>query len=95
MEIHGIGFSGHTLPVEGLFFLFAIIVVVAYHVILIVLWAAPMTTRMQKQFFLTAQVLNAWSLASTLRDSNCHILVGGDWNITFIFPYVGNKKHPN
>lgn len=46
---------------QGVFFLFAIIVVVAYHVILIVLWAAPMTTRMQKQFFLTAQVLNAWS----------------------------------
>jgi hypothetical protein len=54
------------LLVEGVFFLFAIIVVVAYHVLLIVLWAAPMTTRMQKQFFLTAQVLNAWSLASTL-----------------------------
>ena len=61
-----IGFTRHTLLVEGVFFLFAIIVVVAYHVILIVLWAAPMTTRMQKQFFLTAQVLNAWSLASTL-----------------------------
>lgn len=48
------------LLLQGVFFLFAIIVVVAYHVILIVLWVAPMTTRMQKQFFLTAQVLNAW-----------------------------------
>ena len=47
----------------GVFFLFAIIVVVLYHVILIILWTAKMPTRMQKQFFLTAQVLNAWCLS--------------------------------
>lgn len=34
-----------------------------YHVILIILWTAKMPTRMQKQFFLTAQVLNAWCLS--------------------------------
>ncbi|CAJ1403960.1 unnamed protein product [Effrenium voratum] len=64
MQIRDASADPNGLPIillQGVFFLFAMIIVVAYHVILIVLWAAPMTTRMQKQFFLTAQVFNAWS----------------------------------
>eukprot|EP00435_Cladocopium_sp_Y103_P000847 s3681_g1.t1 len=76
------------LALQGIFFLFAIIVVVAYHVILIVLWAAPMTTRMQKQFFLTAQVLNAWSGL----DVFCVTILAGVLEIRqFANFIVGNK----
>mmetsp|Transcript_33356 Transcript_33356/g.69614 ORF Transcript_33356/g.69614 Transcript_33356/m.69614 type:complete len:574 (-) Transcript_33356:102-1823(-) len=49
------------LILAGVYFLFTTIVVVAYHVILIVLWTAPLSRRAQKQWLLTAQVFNAWS----------------------------------
>eukprot|EP00913_Durusdinium_trenchii_P023188 g21767.t1 len=70
------------------FFLFAIIVVVVYHIILIVLWTAPMSTRMQKQFFLTAQVLNAWSGL----DVFCVTILAGVLEIRQFADFiVGNK----
>lgn len=76
------------LMLQGVFFLFAIIVVVVYHIILIVLWTAPMSTRMQKQFFLTAQVLNAWSGL----DVFCVTILAGVLEIRQFADFiVGNK----
>ncbi|CAE7290805.1 unnamed protein product [Symbiodinium microadriaticum] len=53
--------SAGILILAGVYFLFTTIVVVAYHVILMVLWTAPLSRRAQKQWLLTAQVFNAWS----------------------------------
>lgn len=80
--------SPFILALQGVFFLFAIIVVVLYHVILIILWTAKMPTRMQKQFFLTAQVLNAWSGL----DVFCVTILAGVLEIRQFADFiVGNK----
>ena len=36
----------------------------------------------------------SWDSCSWSQTFARHVLVGGDWNMTFIFPYIGNN-HPN
>lgn len=47
--------------IQFTFLLFVAAVVVAYHIVLIVLWCAPLKNRVQRHLLVTAYVLNAWS----------------------------------
>eukprot|EP00928_Gymnodinium_smaydae_P039664 TRINITY_DN27044_c1_g1_i1.p1 TRINITY_DN27044_c1_g1~~TRINITY_DN27044_c1_g1_i1.p1 ORF type:complete len:704 (+),score=136.43 TRINITY_DN27044_c1_g1_i1:1289-3400(+) len=50
-----------VLSIQAMFFMFVILFVVAYHVVLIVLWCAPLPSLLQRRFLITAQVMNAWN----------------------------------
>jgi len=50
-----------TRSLQLLFLTFVAFVVVTYHVMLIVLWCAPLSHRLQTHFFVASQVLSAWS----------------------------------
>jgi hypothetical protein len=72
---------------QTVFFIFAEVAVVAYFVILIVLWCAPLTTKMQCEFLVVAQTFSAWSglevcvvsiLASVLEISQFAMFIVGD-----------------
>ena len=47
--------------IQTAYLLFALVVPLAQLLILLLLWLAPLTLRRQKQWFVAAEVLNAWS----------------------------------
>lgn len=47
--------------IQTTFFLFSLAVVIAYHVILLLLWLMPLKRSMQRRLLVIAQTLNAWS----------------------------------
>jgi len=47
--------------IQLIFCLFSMAMVIVYHVMLMVLWGAPLTNRVQRHGLVAAQVMNAWS----------------------------------
>jgi len=50
-----------TRCIQATFFIFSLVVPLLHLVLLLVLWLAPLTARVQKKLYLLAEVLNAWS----------------------------------
>jgi len=72
---------------QVVFLLFAAFVMVAYLAILIVLWCAPLSPKLQMHFFVASQVLSAWSgvdvfvvsiMAAVLEISQFVVFIIGD-----------------
>jgi len=63
-EVPGTGLHPHSADLVWLQFVFCVFsmwMVIAYHITLMVLWAAPLTNRLQRHGLVCAQVMNAWS----------------------------------
>jgi len=50
-----------TRWIQCTFILFSMVMVFVYHIILIILWWAPLTNKVQRHLLITSQILNAWS----------------------------------
>lgn len=63
-EVPSTGLHPHAFDLVWLQFVFCVFsmwMVIAYHITLMVLWAAPLTNRLQRHGLVCAQVMNAWS----------------------------------
>lgn len=81
----------NSLPsrwLQGFFLMFSGLSVLAYHAILIVLWCAPLSHRLQTHFFVASQVLNAWSGLDVFVLSICVCILEIERFATYI---VGHK----
>jgi len=76
-----------TFFIQAVFLLFAAFVVIAYFCILLCLWCAPLTPRLQTHFYVASQILEAWNgidvfvisiLASVLEISQFVVFIIGD-----------------